>query len=47
MAPELLQQSPHGRRIDIWSLGCTIIEMVTGIHPWYRSMKLIIKKGKM
>ena len=34
MAPELLNQEKHGRRIDIWSLGCTIIEMATANHPW-------------
>jgi len=34
MAPELLFQKKHGRRIDIWSLGCVIIEMATGQHPW-------------
>jgi len=34
MAPELLNQEKHGRKIDIWSLGCTIIEMATASHPW-------------
>ncbi|KAM3147410.1 hypothetical protein pb186bvf_000661 [Paramecium bursaria] len=34
MAPELLRQHKHGRRIDIWSLGCVIIEMATASHPW-------------
>jgi len=34
MAPELLKQEKHGRKIDIWSLGCTVIEMATGKHPW-------------
>ncbi len=34
MAPELLRQEKYGRKIDIWSLGCTIIEMASAAHPW-------------
>jgi serine/threonine protein kinase len=34
MAPELINQERHGRRVDIWSLGCTVIEMATSKHPW-------------
>jgi len=34
MAPELLRTEKHGRKIDVWSLGCTIIEMATASHPW-------------
>lgn len=33
MAPEVLKFKA-GRRSDIWSLGCTVIEMITAEPPW-------------
>ena len=34
MSPEVIKQSGHGRSSDIWSVGATVIEMVTGKPPW-------------
>lgn len=34
MAPEVLSESRYGRRGDVWAVGCTIIQMLTGDPPW-------------
>ncbi|KLO13533.1 Pkinase-domain-containing protein [Schizopora paradoxa] len=34
MAPEAVQQKSYTRKADIWSVGCLVVEMLTGQRPW-------------
>ena len=34
MAPEVVKQTTHTRKADIWSVGCLVVEMISGTHPW-------------
>ncbi|XP_028223320.1 mitogen-activated protein kinase kinase kinase 18-like [Glycine soja] len=35
MSPESLTDNVYESPVDIWALGCTIVEMITGEHAWY------------
>jgi len=34
MAPEVVMSSGYGRRSDVWSFGCSVLEMLTAKLPW-------------
>lgn len=36
MSPEVIRNSGNGRQgaMDIWSLGCVVLESATGRKPW-------------
>lgn len=36
MAPEFIKGMPH-QKSDIWSMGCSLFELATGLLPWYHS----------
>jgi len=51
MAPEIFRGTGYGRPVDIWSLGCVLMEMMRGTPPYHRvhplkAMFLVSTKGR-
>ena len=51
MAPEVIRSQGHGysAKVDIWSLGCVVLEMFAGRRPWGREEAIgaIYKLGSL
>lgn len=47
MAPEVVKQTVYTKKADIWSVGCLVVEMFTGNHPFpkFSQMQAIFKIG--
>ena len=49
MAPEVVNTGKRGynSKVDIWSIGCMVLEMWSGERPWRKeeAMAVIVKVG--
>ncbi|KAI9338746.1 kinase-like domain-containing protein [Obelidium mucronatum] len=42
MAPEVAKGKGYSAKVDIWSVGCMVLEMLTGVPPWHKVSASVI-----
>ncbi|KAJ3406561.1 hypothetical protein HDU80_010962 [Chytriomyces hyalinus] len=42
MAPEVAKGKGYSAKVDIWSVGCMVLEMMTGLPPWHKVSASVI-----
>lgn len=45
LAPEVITENNYGQKVDVWSLGCTVLELATARQPWSEYIDEVNARG--